>query len=135
MAIAVESVSLKELIEHARDAKVKRVLLTTYGSVEPVREGSATVLAGMTTVAATILDSRDARAPKICRWEEKGRSKGMVKIATGAGRVSVGAGGPVAQLRDDVHELLRDDGFEVDDGEWTPESAVRSIASRQRLIG
>jgi hypothetical protein len=114
---------------------VKRVLLTSYGSVEPVRDSGAIVLAGMTTVAATVLDAGDANEPKIYRWEEKGRSKGMVTIHAGVGRGPLGPGEPMARLREDVHQLLRDEGFEVDAGEWTPESAERSLASRQRLVG
>jgi hypothetical protein len=86
----------------------------------------------MTTVAATVLD---ARSSKIYRWEQKGRSKGTVTINAGVGRGPVGAGEPVAQLRDDVRQILRDEGFEVDEGEWTPDSAERFLASRRRLIG
>lgn len=136
MNVKIERVSLKELkdfIDKARQANARRVLLTSYGSVEPVKQGSALVLAGMTTVAATVLDA--GGSPTIYRWEKKGRSKGTVTIHAGAGVGPPGGGEPMAALRDDVRQLLRDEGFEVDEGEWTPESAARSLATRQRLIG
>jgi hypothetical protein len=131
MPIDVIHVSLKQLMDKAHDLSLKRVLLTSYGSVEPVRDPSALVLAGMTTVTATLFDGSD----HIYRWEQKGRSKGIVTIRAGTGRGNIGAGEPVARLRQDVYELLRNEGFEVDDGEWTPDSAGRFLASRLKLIG
>ena len=131
MPIDVIPVSLKQLMDQARDLNLKRVLLTSYGSVEPVHDQGALVLAGMTTVTATLFDGSD----HVYRWEQKGRSKRTVTIQAGKGRGNVGAGEPVARLRQDVHELLRNEGFEVDEGEWTPDSAGRFLASRLKLIG
>jgi hypothetical protein len=131
MAIDVIPVSLKQLMDRARELNLKRVLLTSYGSVEPVRDRGALVLAGMTTVTATLFDG----SGQIYRWEQKGRSKGTVTIHAGTGRGNIGAGEPVARLRQDVYELLRNEGLEVDEGEWTPDSAERFLASRLKLIG
>lgn len=133
MSVRIAAVeTLRQLIEKAQGAGIKRALLTSYGSVEPLQTGGAWVLAGMTTVAATVLDPG---ARTIYRWEEKGRSKGAVRIRAGSGRGAVGGGEPMARLREDVFQLLRDEGFEVDEGEWTSESAERFLASRKRLIG
>jgi hypothetical protein len=131
MPIDVIPVSLKQLMDKAHVLNLKRVLLTSYGSLESVRDQGALVLAGMTTVTATLFDGSD----HIYRWEQKGRSKGTVTIRAGTACGNVGAGEPVARLRLDVYELLRNEGFEVDDGEWTPDSAGRFLASRLKLIG
>ena len=124
-------VSIRQLVEVAKDRKIPRILLTDYATIEPVRENGAIVMVPMLRVVATLFDRG---GNLIYRWSEQKPSKRMVTILAGAGR------GPnsepaLASRKEEVRQVLRDEGFEVDEGEWTPDSARAFLEARHRLIG
>ena len=126
MVIQMRDVTLRELIDAAKKSGIRRVLLTDYASTEMKPEGDALVLVGMTEVVATALD----RGGKVIyRWSEAGESKQMVAFIGGAAR------GRRVGRKDQLFQVLREEGFEVDEGEWTPESAEAFFASRRAIVG
>ena len=114
MPFAVRDVTLGNLIGTVRGAGIRRVLLKEYGSAKTQREGGAVVLVGMRTVVATALD-RDEQV--IYRWSETGES------------------GRLAARKAEVFQVLREEGLDVDEGEWTPKSAEAFVAARREIVG
>jgi hypothetical protein len=129
--MTVKDVPLRELIDAARKAGVRRVLLTDYAAVEPKPAGGALVLVGMVTVVATALDRK---GKVIYRWSETGESERTVTVTAGTGR-GPNPGGRLAARKADVFQVLREEGFEVDEGEWTPRSAEAFVTSRREIVG
>lgn len=127
MAVIVQDLSLGELIEAAKTANVRRVLLTDYAAVEPKKTKSGTVLVGVVTVVATALDRTKM---VIYRWHETGESNQTVRIGTGHG-----PGARSTAQKQEVLQIFREEGFEVDDGEWTPKLAEAYLASRKYIVG
>ena len=131
MAFEVEEKSLKEFMEAVRRASIRRILLTDYATVEPVQKGGAFVLVGMVQVVATALD----RSQKVIyRWSEKDESERMVTITAGTGR-GRNPGGRLAARKEQIFQVLREEGVEVDEGEWTRDTAEAYLASRKSLVG
>lgn len=131
MAVKMEDKSLKEFLEAVKKADIRRVLLTDYATVEPKHEGGAVVLVGMVQVVATALD----RKPKVIyRWSEKDESERMVTITAGTGR-GRNPGGRLAARKEQVFQVLREEGLEVDEGEWTPATAGAYLTSRKSIVG
>lgn len=131
MVVSVENVTVKELISAARAANIRRVLLTDYASVEPKMKKNAFVLVGMLRVVATALD-RNKKV--IYRWSEEGESEKMVTITGSNGR-SRNAGRQLISRKQEVFQVLREEGFEVDEGEWTPASARAFLSARKKIVG
>jgi hypothetical protein len=133
MAVKVEDKSLREFLEAVKNADIRRVLLTDYATVEPKHQGGAVVLVGMVQVVATALDRKPA--PKVIyRWSEKDESERMVTITAGTGR-GRNPGGRLAPRKEQVFQVLREEGLEVDEGEWTPATAEAYLASRKSIVG
>jgi len=130
MVIPVKDVTLRELIEASRSASLRRILLTDYSAVEPKKINGAIVLVGMVTVVATAFDRKNK---VIYRWSEQGESERMVTITAGTGR-GRSTGGRLAARKQEIFQVLREEGFEVDEGEWTPESAAAFVASRREIV-
>jgi hypothetical protein len=128
--IEVKESNLKEFINLVAERSIHRILLTDYASIEPRKVESAFVLAPMVKVVATAFD-RDRGF--IYRWSEQDESERMVTIIAGTGK------GPnpsrLASRKEEVRQILREEGFEVDEGEWTPESAEAFLDARRRAIG
>ena len=131
MAVKTKGVTVKELIETARKEGIRRILLTDYATTEPKREGGVIVLVGMITLVATALDVKNE---VIYRWFEQGESERMVTIIAGAGR-GPNPGGRLATKKAQLQQILREEGFEVDEGEWTPQAAEAYVASRRKIVG
>lgn len=131
MAVKIQDKSLKEFLEAVRRSGTHRVLLTDYATVEPKQKGKAFVLMGMVRVVATALD----RSRKVIyRWSEKDESERMVTITAGTGR-GRNPGGRLAARKEQVFQLLREEGLEVDEGEWTTDTAEAYLASRKSMVG
>lgn len=131
MPVEIVPTTIKELMERAKKAQIRRILLTDYATTEPKREGGAIVLVGMITLVATAFDM-----PKnvIYRWHKQDESERMVTIIAGLGR-GPNPGGQLATQKLELEQILREEGFEVDEGEWTAESAEAYVAARQRIVG
>ena len=131
MAVKVRDASLREFLQAVRESDIRRVLLTDYASVKPKRTGGVVVLVGMVRVVATALDWK---RKVIYRWVEEGESERMVTITAGTGRGRT-PGGRLATRKEQVFEVLREEGLEVDEGEWTPDAAEAYLASRKSIVG
>jgi hypothetical protein len=123
--------SLKNFLDEVKKSGIRRVLLTDYATVEPKREGGAVVLVGMVRVVATALDQKQN---VIYRWFEEDESERMVTIVAGTGR-GRNPGGHLAARKDQVFQVFREEGLEVDNGEWTPDSADAYLTSRKKIVG
>lgn len=131
MRIDVKPLTLKEFLDVARDRRIRRVLLTDYARVEPKREGADLVLVGMLRIVATAFD----REPGVIyRWSEEDESARMVTVVAGPGG-QPNVGGRLAGRKEQVSEVFREEGFDVGEGEWTPESAQAYLETRQKIVG
>jgi hypothetical protein len=126
--IQVKDVTLKELLNIAGQHSIHRLLLAEYSSVEPRQQGTSFVLAPMLKVVATAFDRENG---VIYRWWEQDESERMVAIAGNGTNLA----GKLTVRKDQVRDFLREDGFEVDEGEWTPESAEAFLDARKKAIG
>jgi hypothetical protein len=127
MTISVKEVTLKGLIEAAQAAGARRILLTDYPSVDTKRTRDGFVLVGMLMVVATALDRKKK---VIYRWFEEGESEKMVSAGNGRGQKT----GALVTRKQQVHQVLREEGFEVDEGEWTPASAEAFLTARRKIV-
>jgi len=129
--IIVKDVMLPELLKTLESRSIKRVLLTDYATIEPTREGGAIVMLPMIRVVATAFDRS---ADIIYRWSEQGESARMVTIIAGTGK-GPNPGGRLAARKEEVRQIFREEGYEVDEGEWTPENARAFVNARAKAIG
>lgn len=130
MTVEVKNIpQLSVFIDSVKGAGVRRILLTDYATVEPKKKGNAFVLVGMVTLVATAFDRTN-----IFRWAEQDESERMVSITAGTGR-GRNPGGRLIVKKDQVFQLLREEGFEVDEGEWTPTSAQAYLSTRRKFVG
>jgi len=116
--------SLTEFINLLEARHIRLVKLTDYGNVEPIKRGSGYVLQPMVRVVGTALD---VAAKEIVCWTVEGESRRMVTSAAGAGRGPTPDVDRVAEKRR-AREVLRQLGYEVDEGEWDVNSAEQVIA-------
>ncbi len=56
----------------------------------------------------------------------------MVTTGNGHGR---SVGGSLVTRKQQVFQVLREEGFEVDEGEWTPASAEAFLSARRKIVG
>src|SRR5579862_6069170 len=111
MAIEVKDVTLKELLSLTEQKHVRRVLLTDYATVEPKQRDGEFVLLGITRVVATVFDRDDQT---IYRWSEDGESERMVTVVADACR-GPNASGRLTARKEQVFQVLREEGLEVDE--------------------
>jgi hypothetical protein len=129
--ISLIDVTLKELIEKAKLARIGRLLLADYSTLEPKRQGRAFV---MMPVVRVIVTAFDAGSGAIYRWWEQQESKRTVTIVAGTNR-GPNADPSMVTRKEVIRGLLRDEGFQVDDGEWTPEAARAAVDARKHVFG
>jgi hypothetical protein len=129
--ITEKTLSLPEFLKAVAGAGIRRVLLTDYALIEPTPEGGAIVMMPMVRVVATAFDRQ---AGIIYRWSEHGKSERMVTIIAGTGK-GPNPGGRLTARKEEVRQILREEGYEVDDGEWTPENASAYVDARARAFG
>jgi len=114
--------ALAEFINQLKTRHIRLVKLTDYGDVEPIKRGSGFVLQPMVRVVATALDV-DAR--EIVSWAVEGEARRMVTATAGAGR---GADPERVIEKRRARDVLRQLGYEVDEGEWDVNAAEQVIA-------
>ena len=122
--ITEQTLSLPEFLKAVAAAGIRRVLLTDYALIEPTPDGGAVVMVPMVRVVATAFDRRPAGI--IYRWSEQGESERMVTIYRGTGK-GPSPGGRLSARKEEVRQILREEGYEVDDGEWTAENASEYV--------
>jgi hypothetical protein len=110
---------------------VRLVKLADYGFVSPLRTSSgAIVMAPQVKVVATAVD-KDARPPKLVRWQSSRRASGTVTVGIGTAKGIHGDMDVVAK-KEDLAKWLELEGFLVSEGEWTPEEVNRLLAAAAR---
>jgi hypothetical protein len=117
--------SLGEFIDQLEARHVRLVKLADYGNVEPVKKGSGYVLQPTIRVVATALD---AAAREILSWAVKGEARKMIARAAGTRRGPSPDSERVAN-KQQARDVLRQLGYDVDEGEWDARSAERVIAA------
>ena len=116
--------SLAEVIGQLESRHIRLVKLTDYGNFGPVKKGSGYVLQSTIRVVATALD---AATHEIVSWEVEGEARKMITRAAGTRRGRC----PDSERVDDkqqARDVLRQLGYDVDEGEWDARSAERVIA-------
>jgi hypothetical protein len=119
---------LKEL-KKRENVRLERV--ADYGLVEPAKRSGAIVMQPMVRVVVTAFD-RDKS--EILRWQEQKDANRMVTIHIGVGRGSHNEHEFTARGQE-LKAILVDEGYQVDDGEWTAETANALLDARKRVIG
>mgnify|MGYP001549342957 CR=1 FL=1 len=85
----------------------------------------------MVRVVATAFDRENA---EILRWQEQKDANQMVTIVAGTGKGRHNEQELVAR-KHELMAILRDEGYQVDEGEWTIESATAFLEARRRALG
>ena len=112
-------------------SNIRFVRLADYGLVEPAKRSGAFVMQPMVRVVASAFD-RDKE--EILRWQEQKDANQMVTIVAGRSD-GLHSDQELVARKEELRAILQDEGFQVDEGEWTSENANAFLQTRKRVVG